>query len=73
MVIETREEQFEKALFPIEVTLLGIVADTREEQFEKAPFSTEVTPFGIVTDCFLAGQIISFFKSLLYKTPSTER
>ena len=32
MVTEVREEQSEKALYPMLVTLLGIVIEVREEQ-----------------------------------------
>ena len=48
MVIEVREEQSEKALSPIVVTLLGMVIEVREQP-EKAEEPIDVTPLPIIT------------------------
>jgi hypothetical protein len=49
-VMEVRLEQPEKALYPILVTLLGIVMEVRLEQPIKAPPPILVTPLGIVME-----------------------
>ena len=45
-----RALQSEKALFPIVVTLLGMVIEAREEQPRKAQSPIVVTPLGMVTE-----------------------
>ena len=50
MVTEVRELQFEKAYFPIVVTLFGMVTEVSSLQFEKASSPIVVTLFGMVTE-----------------------
>ena len=47
-MIEVKEEQPEKALLPILVTLLGIVTEVKEEQSSKALYPIVVTLLGII-------------------------
>ena len=47
MVTEVRPLQLEKALSPMEVTLLGMVTEVRPLQPEKAELPIEVTLLGI--------------------------
>ena len=58
MVTEVRPEQPEKALPPIEMTLLGMVTVVRPVQPEKALPPIDVTPLGMVRS------VISVFSSL---------
>ena len=48
--MDSKDEQWQKALSPINVTLLGIVIDVKDEQSQKAPSPIEVTPFGMIMD-----------------------
>ena len=50
MSIDVRPEQPEKALYPISVTLLGMVTDVRPEHDLNASFPIDVTLLGMVTD-----------------------
>ena len=49
MVIDVSLVHWENTLFPIVVTVFGMVIDVKPEQPVNAEFPSEVTPLGIVT------------------------
>ena len=50
MTIDFKDKQSVNALFPIDVTLDGIVINVSDLQEQKAQLPIDVTPFGMTTD-----------------------
>ena len=57
-MIDVRDVQEEKAHFPIEVTLLGIVIDVIDEQEENAAYPIEVTLYSVELKVTFSGMVM---------------
>ena len=73
MVIDVSELQPKNAIYPILVTLFGMLTDVRDWQPENAEALIIVTLLGMVNEpAFFPGQETKVLPSLVYRTPSTD-